>query len=611
MCRLRYILLLILLIATAPASAALRAWVDNPQVAPGETVELTLAHDGQTSTQPDLAPLRQDFDIVGRSTSSNVQIVNGTVSSTTQLTLTLAPKRAGRLSIPSISWGSDHSSPLTLNVTGSAGNPGGSDATASRVFVETEADPKSPYVQAAVQVTVRVYTAVPLSHADLEFPGSDTVLVRQVGSDAVSTSEKNGQSYQVVTRHFLIFPQQSGHLSVPGPTLSGEVPATVRRASSNDPFSQFFGNSPFSGMLTATKPIRLNGQPIELDVQPRPAGAGANYWLPAQNLSLTAQWRPEQLQAHVGDPLTVTLHLKADDLTAAQLPDLSTVLTLPDGLKAYPDEPKLKDSANGNEVIGERDQNIALIADQPGHFTIPELRLSWWDTRTNQARQAILPAQTLVVSPAPGSQSTAPAAASTQQTAPAPTVSGTATPSAPHSGAQAADGKSAPTMSDGAASQSPWKWISLGFGLLWIITLSAWFLTRHRGSPRRGRHRSRGSSGRASASQSTEELPTSPGKSAAQTAFLSACKSNDPHTARRNLLAWANAVLPGQRIVGLNALAKVIGDAVLADLLRPLDRACYAGQPWNGAALAHALQKWPSRGTNVAESERKLAPLYR
>ena len=610
MCRLPSIPLLLLLVAAAPASAALRAWVDNPQVAPGETVELTLAHDGHTNTQPDLAPLRQDFDIVGRSSSSSLQIINGTASSTTQLTLTLAPKRAGRLTIPSISWDSDHSSPLTLNVTGSAGNPGGADATASRVFVETEADPKSPYVQAAVQVTVRVYTAVPLSHADLEFQGSDTVLVRQVGSDAVSTSEKNGQSYQMVTRHFLIFPQQSGHLSLPGPTLSGEVPATVRRANPNDPFSQFFGNSPFSGMLTATKPIRLNGQPIELDVQPRPAGAGANYWLPAQNLSLTAQWHPEQLQAHVGEPLTVTLHLKADDLTAAQLPDLSTLLTLPDGLKAYPDEAKLKDSANGNAVIGERDQNIALIADQPGHFTIPELRLSWWDTRTNQARQAVLPAQTLAVSPAPGSQSAAPDAASTQQTAPAPNASGTATLSMPPSGAQAADGKSppgtsplprlqsAPTISDMAASQSPWKWISLGFGLLWIITLAAWFLTRRRGSSR------------PSASQSTKELPTSPGKSAAHTAFLSACKSNDPHAARRNLLAWANAVLPGQRIVGLNALAKVIGDAVLADLLRPLDRACYAGQPWNGTALAHALQKWPAHGTNPAESERKLAPLY-
>src|SRR5689334_22814341 len=85
------------LAAALPARAALRAWVDNPQVAPGETVRLTLAHDGQTTSRPDLGPLKQDFDIVGSSTSSQVQIVNGNVSSTTQLELSLSPKHGGPL----------------------------------------------------------------------------------------------------------------------------------------------------------------------------------------------------------------------------------------------------------------------------------------------------------------------------------------------------------------------------------------------------------------------------------------------------------------------------------------------------------------------------------
>ena len=58
---------LLLLAAGGPADAALRAWVDDPQVATGETFELNLAHDGQTQTQPDLAPLQQDFDIVAPS----------------------------------------------------------------------------------------------------------------------------------------------------------------------------------------------------------------------------------------------------------------------------------------------------------------------------------------------------------------------------------------------------------------------------------------------------------------------------------------------------------------------------------------------------------------
>src|SRR5579859_1011021 len=129
---------LLLLMAASVAHAALRATVDNPQVAPGDTVQLTLTHDGQSHTEPDLAPLKQDFDIVSRSTSTNVQMVNGSISSSTQLTLALAPKRSGPLVIPALSWDSDRSVPVAINVGGSSAQPG-AGAPNSRLFLETTA----------------------------------------------------------------------------------------------------------------------------------------------------------------------------------------------------------------------------------------------------------------------------------------------------------------------------------------------------------------------------------------------------------------------------------------------------------------------------------------
>jgi hypothetical protein len=366
-----------------------------------------------------------------------------------------------------------------------------------------------------------------------------------------------------------------------------------------------FGNNPFGGMLNMTRPIRLNGQPIQLDVQPRPAGAGNSYWVPAENVSLSAKWNPQQMQGHVGDPLTVTLHLQAQDLTAAQLPDLSTLLSLPDGLKAYPDEPKLKDQPNGNDLIAERDQNVALIADEPGHFTIPELKLSWWDTRTNQAREAILPAQTLVVEAAPGSHLPPATAMSDQQRSTARADSS--------AGAPARMGSNSPGSAAANAvggETTPWKWISLGLGSLWALTLAAWFLTR-----RRGRGNNVGPTPPGLTSQS------SPTKAAAHSAFQTACKANDPQAARRSLLAWANAQLPdqraadqdvaGRRVRGLSELSKMLGDDAIAGLLRDLDRACYTGQSWKGDPLGQALQKWPTREGVPVESDRQLASLYR
>ncbi len=591
----RFTLVLMLsLAAILPAHAALRAWVDNPQVAPGETVRLTLAHDGQTNSRPDLSPLKQDFDIVGSSTSSQVQIVNGKVSSTTQLELSLSPKHGGPLTIPAITWDSDRSQPLTLSAASNGGgaNNGGAGTAPSRVFVDTEVDQKSPYVQAAVHVTVRVYTAVPLSHADLDFGDSDAALVRQVGSDGVSNAEKNGMSYQVVTRQYLVFPQHSGQVSIPGPTLSGSIPDRSGALGLSDPFSGAFANSPFAGMLGTARPIRIHADPIVLNVQPRPAAANASYWLPARNVSLTAHWNPSSLEAHVGDPITVDLKLQADDLTAAQLPDLAALLNLPSGLKAYPDQPALKDTSQGMDVIGSRDQSDALIADQPGRFTIPELHLSWWDTRANQAREVTLPAQTLAVQPAPGS---APVSAQAQQSADG---SQTAS-SAPSAVAATGNGTKQPQSANPSSNDEwPWKWISLGFGLLWLVTLAAWLATRRPRSP-------------PSAPVPSETTRAAASASQARAAFLEACGANDAPAARRNLLLWANAKWRGPRIQGLSALAKVLENPQTTRLLHALDGACYAQDHWDGAVLAKALPELVFPEREPASNRRELAPLYR
>lgn len=578
--------------ATLPAQAALRAWVDNPQVAPGETVRLTLAHDGQTNSRPDLGPLKQDFDIVGSSTSSQVQIVNGKVSSTTQLELSLSPRHGGPLTIPPITWDSDRSQPLTLNVAanGSGANNGGANAAPTRVFVETEVDQKAPYVQAAVHVTVRVYTAVPLSHADLDFGDSDAALVRQVGNDGVSNVEKNGMSYQVVTRQYLVFPQHSGQVSIPGPTLTGSVPDRSRALGLSDPFSGVFANSPFAGMMGTARPIRIHADPIVLNVQPRPAAANASYWLPARNVSLTANWNPSSLEAHVGDPITVDLKLQADGLTAAQLPDVAALLSLPSGLKAYPDQPNLKDSTQGADIIGSRDQSVALIADQPGRFTIPELHLSWWDTRANQARKVTLPAQTLAVQPAPGS---APIPAQTQQAA---SANQAAAPAPSTAAANGTDNKQ--HQSGSLSGEGPWKWISLGFGLLWLITVGAWLATRKRPAP-------------TSAPSTPDAAHATAKASQARAAFQQACQANDAPAARSNLLLWANAVWRGPRIQGLSALAKLLENSETRRLLHALDGACYAQATWDGAALAKALPELAFPEREPPSNRRELAPLYR
>jgi hypothetical protein len=586
-------LLLVGCAAAARALAGVSASLDASQIASGDTVQLTLEHDGRTGGQPDLAPLQRDFDIVGTSTSTMFELINGSASEKREVVLTLAPKVTGRLTIPALTWGGEQSQPLSLTVTGpgGAGQAGTSGAApAAMIFIKTTASPEQPYVEAAVHLTVRLFTSETLYHGDLELPDNSNVVVKQIGSDAESDTERAGRTYQVVTRQYLLIPLHSGKLTLQGPVLNAEVAVGQRRSPfGNGPFGGFFGGRLFGGVFRTIRPVRVYGKPIVLSVRPRPAGAVGSYWLPATHVTLSAAWNPAQLTARAGDPITLDLNLQATGLTAAQLPDISSLLGFPPGLKAYPDQAKLADSTQNGELVGNRDQTIALMADSPGHYTIPALTVTWWDTQTNQPRTATLPARTLTVLPAPaGAASSGAAKAALAPPAPAPQPA-PAQPVSRRAPSAAAAQKSAP-----AASSSGWEWISIGLGLVWLATLGAWLGSRR---PR-----------------STPARPPAPHRPPAdaakeRTAFRTACEANDAPAARAHLLAWA-AARWGATPPGINAVAASIADARVTELLRDLDRACYAGGMWQGRPLAAALTELPAPSGKTGRRRDRLAPLY-
>jgi hypothetical protein len=595
------LLLLIGCTAAAQALASVTASLDVSRVASGNTVQLTLERTGRTSGQPDVTPLEREFDILGTSSSTTYELFNGSASEKTQVVLTLAPKATGRLTIPALSWDGERSQPLALTVTGPGGaaQSGSLAATpAANVFIEDTTSPQRPYVEAAVDLTVRLFTSEPLYHADLELPDNSNFVVKQIGPDENGSVERNGRDYQVVTRRYLVFPLHSGRLTLEGPVLDAEIPVHQSRS----PFgADPFGGGMFSGFLRTVQPVRVHGNPIVLTVSPRPPGAVGSYWLPARKVTLSAVWDPASLTAHAGDPVTLDLDLQATGLTAAQLPDLSTLLTFPSGLEAYPDQAKLHDSSRNGQLIGSRDQTIALMINSPGRYTIPALTVRWWDTRTNQLRAATLPARTLTILPVPGAAPAAGAAAlASAPAAPAtPPTPAAASAVSRHAPPATAASKVAPTRSP-----STWEWISIGLAVAWLATLGGWLWSRRSRRPPSGHP-----DGTARAQQPPPANPAAADPAREKAAFRAACLANDASAARAHLLAWAGAAWLATP-AGTSAVAARIGDTTVAALLRDLDRACYAGGSWQGAPLAAALTSLPPSADSPARARDGLEPLY-
>jgi hypothetical protein len=323
--------------------------------------------------------------------------------------------------------------------------------------------------------------------------------------------------------------------------------------------------------------MRLRGKPIQLDVRPRPLDSAGHALLPASALTLTESWQPDKHDLSTGEPLTRHLHLSAVGVPSTSLPDLASLMVLPDGIKAYPDQAKLASQMQGNDLVSSADLDIALIASRPGHYVLPALTLSWWDTAQNKQRELTLPARTLDVTGA---------ALSVQPPVPTTaTHSQTTTPSAQST----------------TSSTLPWRKISFGLLGLWLITLLAW-LWDHRRLARRTP---------ITTALQLDETAARPTASLA--AVQAACRANDALQARQLLIHWANATWPEQPLRNLQEIAQRLANPALVTLLAELDRACYAqdtGQNWQGSDLAAQLQQQPTAPNKKPKTGFGLDQLY-
>ena len=98
-------LLLISFSAMSLAKGQLVAKVDRTQVTLEETLKLTLRYNQQVMFgEPDFSLLNTNFDVLGNHRSNQYRSVNGRAESWTQWSLTLAPKKEGKLLIPSFEY---------------------------------------------------------------------------------------------------------------------------------------------------------------------------------------------------------------------------------------------------------------------------------------------------------------------------------------------------------------------------------------------------------------------------------------------------------------------------------------------------------------------------
>ena len=366
------LLILVISIWSTASSAELSTRLSRSSIDELESVQLTIRANGTRSVEElDLSELEKNFQVLNTNTSSQYQYINGNEHSWVDYQITLKPRIAGTLTIPSLTIGNEISLPLTLKVRPISHSL--RDEINQLVFFEVETSKESVYVQEQLLFTRRlVYSnGVQLYN---EIPGPPKIanaLVLILGETRSGTTERNGKKYGVVEQRFAIFPEMSGKLEIPAIDITASVRLIER------------GRVSRKGVRVSTTDLLVNVMPVP-EVYPEEAP-----WLPAQAIILTQTLEPGVNKANVGDTLQRKIQVRIDGNTGSILPSLNAQPS-ESLFSIYPTAPSIEDDTSGDSVIGFRTESSSIVPLQPGQLSLGETSITWWDTVSNEVRISVL-----------------------------------------------------------------------------------------------------------------------------------------------------------------------------------------------------------------------------
>lgn len=542
----RLFCLILLSLAALQAQASFTASVDRTRLSEGESIDLTLESDDPTLFgKPDLTPLDEHFQILATRQVNQATTLNGQAQATTRWIVTLQPKQNGEVRIPALQLGRSQTQPIDLQVL--AAQAGSQAEQLAPVFIDASVDQPQPYVQAQVILSLRIYHSVSLyDDSNLGTLQIADARVEQLGQARTYEKEINGVRHGVIEVRYAIFPQRSGELTIPGLTFT----ATQVEAAADT--QQAFASRP-------GKRVKVTAPDIPLQVRGKPADYPADApWLPARALSLSESWTPQPEQLRAGDSLTRNLTLRAEGLSAAQLPPLPQ--SLPAGLRHYPDQPQLSQQSADQGLIGNREERDALVPEQAGQLVLPALEVVWWNTQTDRLERSSLPGHTLTVAANPQLDAQNAAAPGVDGVAPAP------------------------------ARLWPWQLATLLLSLTNLLGFALWWRARQLPAVARA-------------------AANAPSSRSLQDELRRACVANDPHATRQALDAWARQ----QPETLADMAARFVP---LSDALDGLNGALYSdsegGHSWQGEELWRAIGALPplDGSAAAAQEHQSLPPLY-
>jgi len=377
------ILLLVTFSMPAISETQATASVNNNNVFLGDTFMLTIeVNDTGSEYQLDTSALDKDFSVGRASRSQQTTYINGEFTQQITWTLPIQAKKLGTSTIPPLQIGDVSTQAITVEVN----KPGKQQQSTANdtIFIENTVNKNTTYIDQPIILESKIYISDNISNAEMQPPILEGASVEPIQLDQPpSQIVRNGLRYQIFTYQYTITPSTSGEATITSPLLTGNI-QKIQQINSYQ-------------HRRVSQPVNIRGNNLVLSVKEKPANFQGD-WLVSEDVRLIENNDLHTKEYTVGDPITRSISLQVASIALDKMPEIK--LNYDNSLRYYPDQDDLKQGTVNEILYSQRTITHAIIANKSGQLILPEIKIPWWNSKTEKQEFATLPAQTITIKPA-------------------------------------------------------------------------------------------------------------------------------------------------------------------------------------------------------------------
>ncbi len=332
---------------------------------------------GRMDGEPSLPDVGNFARYLGRSSSTNMQIINGVTTASVTIQYRFQAISEGTFEIGAVEVEAQgqvlRTLPVTLTVVAAA-NPGGRSGAGAQsgvgpddLFMVAEVSQTSVYQNQPIEVSYRLFTRVSVSAYNVVDVGeNEGFWVEDVPSPPNPQVEQrvlDGQQYTTaVVRRVVLFPVGPGTKTVEPLSVEASVRVQRRRRSI---FDDVFGSQ---------EPVVISSEPVEVEVLPLPvAGRPQSFTGLVGRLDVSASLDRSTVETNDAVTLEVTVEGEGNMQGLA-----APVLDLGPDFEVFPPEVTQSIDRSGARISGVKTYQYVLIPRSPGVRTIPPIEMSYF-----------------------------------------------------------------------------------------------------------------------------------------------------------------------------------------------------------------------------------------